>query len=337
MPETAARQGRLLLILSFLCIWFVWGSTFLTIRHVIHTIPPLLMCGIRLLAAGALLGAFGAATGALWPRGVEWRNAALVGILLPGIGNVTVTIGVAHVPSGLVALLVGTIPLWMALLASLGPHGVPPSRQAGIGLVLGFAGIALLIGPSILRAGMLRPGMLRSGIMGAPGGGELGANPAWALVPVLGSLSWSWGSLWSRRIAMPTSGDMSTAIGLTAAGLGQLVVAALAGDFAHWQPAAVPWTAWAALAYLVVFGSALGFGSYLYLLRRVPPAVVATYAFVNPVVAMTLGWAFGGEALGPRTFAAAAVVLAAVALITTAPPAVRAVVAPAGAVPARQG
>ena len=322
MPEAAARRGRLLLVLSFLCIWFVWGSTFLTIRHVIHTIPPLLMCGIRLLAAGALLGAFGAATGALWPRGVEWRNAALVGILLPGIGNVTVTIGVAHVHSGLVALLVGTIPLWMALLTSFGPHAAPPSRQAGIGLVLGFAGIALLIGP---------------GIAGAHAGSELGANPAWALVPVLGSLSWSWGSLWSRRIAMPTSGVMSTAIGLTAAGLAQLVFAALAGDFAHWQPAAVPWTAWAALAYLVVFGSAIGFGSYLYLLRRVPPAVVATYAFVNPVVAMTLGWAFGGEALGPRTFAAAAVVLAAVALITTAPPATRAVVAPAGAVPARQG
>lgn len=322
MPESArAGGGRLLLVLSFLCIWFVWGSTFLTIRHVIHTIPPLLMCGLRLLAAGALLGAFGAATGALWPRGVEWRNAALVGVLLPGIGNVTVTIGVAHVHSGLVALLVGTIPLWMALLASFGRHATPPSRQAALGLVLGFAGIALLIGP---------------GIGNAHAGGELGAQPLWAIVPVLGSLSWAWGSLWSRRVAMPTSGVMSTAVGLTAAGLGQLLFAGLAGDFAHWQPSAVPWTAWAALAYLVVFGSAAGFGAYLYLLRRVPPAVVATYAFVNPVVAMTLGWAFGGEALGPRTFAAAAVVLAAVALITTAPPAARAAAAPAGAVPAPQ-
>ena len=322
MPELLARRGRVLLVLSFLCIWFVWGSTFLTIRHVIHTIPPLLMCGLRLLAAGALLGVFGVATGALWPRGIEWRNAALVGVLLPGIGNVTVTIGVAHVHSGLVALLVSTIPLWMALLAWSGPQGAPPGRQAALGLVLGFGGIVLLIGP---------------GVGGAGGESALGANPAWALVPVLGSLSWAWGSLWSRRIAMPASGVLSTAVGLTAAGIGQLLFAAFAGDFAHWQPLAVPWTAWVALAYLVVFGSALGFGSYMYLLRRVPPAVVATYAFVNPVVAMALGWAFGGEALTGRTLGAAAVVLVAVALITTAPSATRAAGPLPGGAPARPG
>lgn len=320
MPEAVARRGRVLLVLSFLCIWFVWGSTFLTIREVIHTIPPLLMCALRLIGAGLLLGAFGALTGALWPRGIEWRNAALVGVLLPGIGNVTVTIGVAHVHSGLVALLVSTIPLFMALLSSFGRHAAPPGRQAGVGLVLGFAGIALLIGPGL----------------GAPGSGsELGANPAWALLPILGSLSWAWGSLWSRRVAMPASGVMSTAVGLMAAGLGQLVFAAIAGDFAHWRPAAVPWSAWVGLAYLAVFGSVFGFGAYLYLLRRVQPAVVATYAFVNPVVAMALGWAIGGEALTARTLVAAAVVLAAVALITTAPAASRAAVAPAGAAPAR--
>ena len=303
MPEPSART-RLLTTLAFLCIWFVWGSTFLTIRHVIHTIPPLLMCGLRLLSAGLLLGAFGAATGAPWPRGKEWRNAALVGILLPGVGNLAVTIGIAHVHSGLVALLVGTIPLWMALLASLGRHATAPGRQAGAGLVLGFLGIALLIGP-----GLLTPG----------GSSEMGRNPMWALIPVAGSLSWAWGSLWSRRVAMPSSGVVSTAVGLTAAGAVQLLIAGSIGDFANWQPSAVPWTAWAGFVWLVVFGSALGFGSYLYLLRRVSPAVVATYAFVNPVVAMALGWAFGGESLTPRTLTAASVVLAAVVLITTAP------------------
>ncbi len=305
MLDRARAHRRLLIVSSFACIWLVWGSTFLTIRHVIHTIPPVLMCSLRLLSGGLLLGLYGFATDALTPRGVEWRNAALVGVLLPGLGNLSVTFGVAHVHSGLVALLVGTIPLWMALLGSFGSRATPPGPRAAFGLLLGFAGIAWLVAP---------------GLMSPNGTREFGRHPVWILVPVAGSLSWAWGSLFSRRVAMPSSGVMSTAVGLTAAGTLQLLVAWGVGDVAHWQPAAVPWTAWAGLGWLVVFGSVLGFGSYLYLLRRVRPAIVATYAFVNPIVAMVLGWAFGGEVLGPRTLAAAAVVLAAVVLITTAPP-----------------
>ena len=320
MPERVARHGRLLVALSFACIWFIWGSTFLVIRYAIADIPPLLMCGLRLLLAGALLLIYAAATGARWPRGVEWRNAALVGLLLPGIGNAAVTLGVAHVPSGLVALLVSTIPLWMALLASFGRDAAPPGRQAGFGLVLGFAGIALLIGP------------------GVAGSHDAPIQPVWALVPVLGSLSWAWGSLWSRRAAMPGSPLMSTAVGLAAAGLALLMLSAGIGDFGRWDIATTRPAAWASLVYLAVFGSVFGFGAYLYLLRHVAPAVVATYAFVNPVVAMALGWAIGGESLTPRTLTAAAVVLAAVITITTARPVARGVAAPsgAGAVPARR-
>src|SRR5262245_36568021 len=140
----------MLSLLAFASIWFVWGSTFLAIRYAIDGIPPILMCGLRLLSAGVALLAWAKLTGVAWPRGIAWRNAALVGVLLPGIGNVSVTIGVAHVPSGLVALLVSTIPLWMALLASFGPDPQPPGRQALTGLVLGFAGIALLIGPGLV-------------------------------------------------------------------------------------------------------------------------------------------------------------------------------------------
>src|SRR5262245_51665312 len=159
------------------------------------------MCGLRLVSAGVGLLVWARLTGVAWPRGVEWRNAALVGVLLPGVGNVSVTIGVAHVPSGLVALLVSTIPLWMALLSSIGRNAEPPGRQALVGLVLGFAGIALLIGPGIVS------------------GHDATISPLWALVPVLGSLSWSWGSLWSRRARMPHSPIMSTAVGLVAAGV----------------------------------------------------------------------------------------------------------------------
>jgi drug/metabolite transporter (DMT)-like permease len=315
VPERATRHERALIALSFLCIWIVWGSTFLVIRYAIADIPPLLMCALRLLLAGVLLLAVAAATGARWPRGVEWRNAALIGVLLPGIGNAAVTIGVAHIPSGLVALLVATIPLWMALLASFGRDAAPPGAQGVFGLVLGFAGIALLIGPGI------------AGDHAAP------IQPVWALVPVLGSLSWAWGSLWSRRAAMPAAPLMSTAVGLTAGGLALLLLSAGAGDLGRWSIAATRPSTWIALAYLAVFGSVLAFAAYLFLLRHVAPAIVATYAFVNPVVAMALGWGFGGESLTPRTLTAAAVVLAAVMTITTARPAARGATARAGTAP----
>jgi drug/metabolite transporter (DMT)-like permease len=304
VPEYRARE-RTLSLLAFACIWLVWGSTFFTIRVAIDSIPPVLMCGLRLISAGVALLLWARLTGVAWPRGIEWRNAALMGVLLPGIGNVSVTIGVAHVHSGLVALLVSTIPLWMALLASFGPDAQVPGRQALVGLVLGFAGIAMLIGPGLIA------------------GHDATLSPFWALVPVAGSLSWSWGSLWSRRARMPRSPMMSTAVGLVAAGVGALLFALVHGDFHRWSPAATTPGAWWALAYLAAFGSVLGFSAYLYLLRHHAPSVVATYAFVNPIVAMFLGFFFGGESLSPRTLAAAAVVLAAVLLITTAPPAVR--------------
>jgi drug/metabolite transporter (DMT)-like permease len=305
----------MLSLLAFASIWLVWGSTFLAIRVAIGGIPPVLMCGLRLLSAGAALLLWARLTGVAWPRGVEWRNAALVGVLLPGVGNVSVTLGVAHVPSGLVALLVSTIPLWMALLAAFGPEAAAPGRRALLGLVLGFAGIALLIGPGLLA------------------GHDATLSPFWALVPVAGSLSWSWGSLWSRRARLPRSPMMSTGVGLVAAGVGTLLVALGLGDFHRWDAAATPQGAWLALAYLAAFGSVLGFSAYLYLLRHHPPAVVATYAFVNPIVAMFLGFVFGGESLTPRTLAAATVVLAAVLLITTAPPATARAGATAGVGP----
>ncbi len=318
MPD-ATRGPRTLLLLAFASIWFVWGSTFLAIRYAIADIPPILMCGLRLFAAGVALLAWARLSGQAWPRGSEWRSAVLVGVLLPGIGNATVTLGVAHVPSGLVALLVSTIPLWMGLFASVGTHAEPPGRQAVTGLALGFAGIALLIGPGLVT------------------GHDATLSPFWALVPVAGSLSWAWGSMWSRRARLPASPLVSTGIGLTAAGVGLLVLALPLGDFAHWRPADVSASSWWALAYLTSFGSVLGFTAYLYLLRRVAPAVVSTYAFVNPIVAMLLGFVFAGETLTPRTLTAAAVVLAAVFLITTAR-ARRATgaIAGVGALPARQ-
>src|SRR5262249_52341435 len=158
-------------------LWLFWGSTFLAIRYAVVGIPPVLMCSLRLLSAGAALLVWARAAGLAWPRGREWRNAALVGVLLPGIGNVSVTLAEAHVPTGLTALLLSTIPLWVALLASFGRDGAPPSRRALLGLVLGVTGIALLVGPGLVT------------------GHDAILSPTWALVPVLASFTWAWGSL----------------------------------------------------------------------------------------------------------------------------------------------
>lgn len=300
MVDDLRERGLLARVLiAFAVIWFVWGSTFLAIHVAIRDMPPLFMCALRLLIGGAIMLAWAKSTGAPWPRGAQWGNAALVGILLPGVGNGSVTVGVAHVPSGLVALLVATIPLWMALFAAAGPDRVRPGPQAIAGLALGFAGIALLIGPGMLDARRAE------------------FSPFWALVPVAGSLSWAWGSLWSRRAAMPASPLVSTGVGLFAAGVVLLAISAFDGEAARFDAARVTWGAWASLLYLAVFGSVIGFSAYLYLLRTVPPQVVATYAFVNPIVAMSLGWVFAHEALSARTLLAAAIVVAAVVLITT--------------------
>lgn len=297
-PAKQSAPGRLLL--AFACIYLLWGGTFLAIRIALETIPPLLLCGARLLIAGAMLLAWAKLTGTPWPRGAEWRNAALVGLLLPAAGNGLVTLAETHVPSGVVALLMSTIPLWMALLASYGAQPAPPGKQALAGLVLGFAGVALLIGPGLL------PNAAHE------------FSPLWAVLPMIGAASWAYGSLWSRRVPMPRSPLLATAVGMTVGGVVLLAMSAGAGEFTHFEPARVTMGAIVSMVFLVVFGSVVAFSAYLYLLARVRPQIVATYAFVNPVVAMALGWAFAGEHLSPRTLAAAAIVIVAVALITTA-------------------
>lgn len=301
MVERLRERGILAkALVAFACVYFIWGSTFLAIRIAIVTLPPLLMCALRLLSAGLALLVWARATGAPWPKGAELRNAAVVGVLLPAIGNSSVTLAITHVPSGLVALLVATIPLWMALLASFGRDPVRPSPRAIAGLALGFAGIALLLGPSLAHAAHT----------------EFPA--AWALLPIGGALSWAWGSLWSRRVRMPSSPLASTGVGMLAGGMFVLAASGAIGEFARFDAARVTWGSVAALAYLSLFGSVVAFSAYLYLLRYVPPALVATYAFVNPIVAMALGWAFAGEALSGRSLTAGALVVLAVALITTA-------------------
>lgn len=301
MVEHLRARGLLAkVVIAFFAIYLIWGSTFLAIRIAIASIPPLLMCAARLLSAGAILLAWARLRGEPWPDAAAWRHAALVGILLPGIGNGSVTLGETHVASGLVALLLATIPLWMALLAAFGPAPVRPGPLVLAGLLLGFGGTALLIGPGISATV------------------HSTSSPLWALIPLVGAFSWAWGSLWSRRVRLPASPVVSTGIGLLAAGVVILALSGGAGEWARFAPARMTAGSLAALAYLSLFGSVIGFSAYLFLLGAVSPAIVSTYAFVNPIVAMALGAFFAGEALTPRMLVAAALVLGSLVLITGA-------------------
>lgn len=299
MVDRLPRGQALKVAIAFLCIYLVWGSTFYAIRVGLEHLPPLFLCGIRLLAAGVMLAVAAWRMRAPWPRGIEWRNAALVGLLLPAIGNGSVTLGETHVPSGLVALLIASIPMWTALFAASGPDRTPLKPRVVAGLVVGLAGIALLVGPGQMQ--------------GARG------SMWWSLIPVLGAMSWAWGTLWSRRVKMPASPLASNAVGMGAGGAVLLAASLAGGEWSRLTPASFGLVPMAAVAFLAVFGSVVGFTAYLWLLRHVPPTRVSTYAFVNPVVAITLGALLAGEPFGGAVALAAGLVVVAVALIVTAP------------------
>ena len=289
----AAPRGRLLL--AFAAIYLVWGSTYLAIRFAIETIPPFFVAGARHVAAGALLYAWARGRGATAPTRAQWLTAAgLGGLMLLG-GNGAVTWSEQRVPSGLAAVIVATVPLWIVLL-----EGKRPSRRVTLGIVLGLAGIGLLVGPGEIA-----------------GAGRI--DPLGALVLVGGSLSWAIGSLRGRTARLPASPQVSTAAQMLTGGGLLLALGLATGELPRLLAAAVSPRSLLAVAYLVVFGSLIGFSAYVWLMRVAAPARVATYAYVNPVVAVALGAAFGGEPLTLRTLLASAVIVLAVISIVGTP------------------
>jgi drug/metabolite transporter (DMT)-like permease len=203
------------------------------------------------------------------------------------------------VPSGLTALLVSILPFWLVIIEWIRPPRRRPSGAVMVGLLLGFVGIIVLVGPSRL-------------------GGHGSVAPLGALVLILGSLSWAIGSFWSRDAELPESGLLTTGMEMLAGGAPMLIVGTVTGEFANFDLHAVSKASAAGMLYLITFGSLVGFTSYIWLLDKVSPARLGTYAYVNPIVAVLLGWAIAGERLSIRTGVAAAIVICAVALITTA-------------------
>ena len=283
---------------AFAALYVVWGSTYLGIRFAIETIPPFTMAGVRFLVAGTLLYGWARTRSRERPTAPQWRTAVVVGALLLLGGNGGVTWAEQRIPSGVAALLVASVPMWMVVLDALRER-TRPGGAVVAGLAVGLAGIAFLVGPR-----------------------SLGGQP----VDVLGALavggaalSWAVGSVYQRGAPKARATLLNVGMQMLAGGALLLAFGLALGE--RLDVAAVSARSAGALAYLVVVGAIVGYSAYVWLLEVSTPAKVSTYAYVNPIVAVLLGWGLAGEPLGPRVVGAAVAVVAAVALLTTARPA----------------
>jgi drug/metabolite transporter (DMT)-like permease len=286
--------------IALIAVYIVWGSTYLAIRYAVMTIPPLLMAGTRFLIAGGIL--------LVWrrlfakdpmPTFKQWRSTAIIGLLLLLGGNGLLSWSEQLIPSGVAALLIGSAPFFMIIVEMLRRGGTRPNWQSVLGVLIGFAGIALLTGP------------------GEFGGKEMQFNIVALLAALLGSLFWSIGSVYSKTADLPTSSLMGTGMEMLCGGVGLYIVGTLTGEWKSVQIANIAPSSWIGLAYLIMFGSMIGYVAYTWLLRQAPISLVSTYAYVNPVVAILLGAWIGHEVLNARTILAALIIISSVILINS--------------------
>lgn len=295
MTRTGTRGSPLALTAAFAAIYLIWGSTYVAIKIGIETIPPFLMAGTRFVAAGLPLYLFLRWRGTERPSRGNWVGAALIGTLMLAGGNGMVTRAEALVPSGIAAVIIATVPLWMTVLE------VWPFKRAGlgvrviVGLLFGLIGVAILV---------------------APTGDQLSAiHPVGAAMLFFAALSWSVGSLLSRSARPPAHPLMAAAMQMLAGGSVLVLWATLAGEWSEFSLAEVSLRSVAAMAYLITFGSILALGCYVWLLRVTTASAVSTYAFVNPLVALWLGWAIAGESIGARVWLATVLIVGGVAVL----------------------
>jgi len=286
-----------MLVTAFVALYLVWGSTYLAIRIVVETLPPFLMAALRFIIAGGLLLGFLRLRGEPWPTRDQWRTAALVGSLLLFGGNGLVSWAEQSVASGLASLVLATTPLWFVVLEWLPPWRKRPALSTLLGLALGFGGVSCLVSA----------------------GPTTEATPEWSWAGVFVLLTacvlWASGSLVQRRAGWAASPGMTAAAQMIC-GAGTLLIAGtLTGEWSRLDPAAVSPRSVAALAYLIVFGSWVGFGAYIWLLKHTTPTRLATYAYVNPVIAVILGWLVLDEPITTRVIWAGALILTSVIIV----------------------
>ena len=295
MSESRTRPSTARLVAAFAAVYVLWGSTYLGIRFSIETLPPFFTQGTRFFLAGAVLYAWARWRGQPAPSRREWIGSAITGALLFVCGTGGVVWAEKYLPSGVAALVVATEPMSFVLIEAMRRRRMPGGLVLA-GLALGTAGLAILVGPGdLLGSGRYHAGAI--------------------LVLVVGTFAWAGGSLFSRGSRLPGSPVMATAATLLTGGALLALVGSAAGELSRFDPSAVSAKSVVATLYLFVFGSIVGFSAYLWLLRVSTASRVSTYAYVNPIVAVLLGWALAAEPLTPRVFVAAAVIVGAVALI----------------------
>jgi drug/metabolite transporter (DMT)-like permease len=281
-------------------VYSIWGSTYLFIRFAVETLPPFLMVGTRVSVAGIVLIVSARLRGMSPPEPAQWGWAALTGALTLSVGSGGVGWAAQIIPSGLTSVFVAPVPLWMVLLNWLGFERMRPGLRETVGVGLGLAGIALLVGPGNVI------------------GQDVGhVDPLGAAVLILASLGWGTGSLLTRYARLPDSSMLTTGMQMVAGGLILYVAGVSTGEVARLGASTVSTRSLLSLIYLIALGSVVAFSAYTWLIRETTPALAASYAYVNPVVAVLLGWALGGERLTQRMIAAAAIIVIAVVLITT--------------------
>ncbi len=299
--DYTGRRELALIILAFAAIYIIWGTTYLAIRIAVETIPPFLMAGTRFVIAGFITFAILRARRVALPKRLQFRSLVIIGAFLLVGGNGLVTWSEQQVPSGIAALVVATVPLWMAIFDWLVFKNGRPGRQTVAGLVLGFIGIAMLIGPEQI-------------------GGRATFDMLSLLILMMAPILWSMGSLYSRTANTPDNVFMSTAIEMLAGGVLLLIAGLITGETAKLDFAQISTNSLLAMVYLTIAGSIIAFTAYIWLLKRVPAARVATYTYVNPIIAVFLGWLILSEPLSSQILAAAVIIILAVVLITTQKP-----------------
>lgn len=285
---------------AFAAVYVIWGSTYLAIRVGVETVPPLILAGLRHCTVGVLLYPLLRWKTGVRPTAIHWKTASVTGCLLLFVGNGGVSWAEQTVPSGITAVLVAMVSFWLVIVDWLRPGGHRPVPKVLFGLVLGFAGVALLVGPAHL-------------------GGSERVDLRGVAVLVIACFGWACGSIYAKHGGMPSSPLLIVAMQSLIGGVVLLFAGLVNGEFQRFHFAAVSWRSWVALAYLVVVGSGIGFTAYLYILQKSTAARVATYALVNPVVALFLGWLVADEVISLRTVVAAVIILTAVILVITAP------------------
>ena len=296
--EAKARPAAWKTLLAFAIIYFVWGSTFLAIRVGVREVPPFLLAAMRFLVAGLVLYAWMLARGERSPSGRQWMSAFLLAVLIFVLDYGLLFWAEQRVPSGIAAVMMATIPVFMALSEIAFLRTQRLTVRLALALLIGIGGVAALMSHSL----------------------DLGGMPidrAGAVALIVASMSWSVSSALTRKLPLPSSKAMSSGVQMLAGGVLLALTAAALGEFRNFRPGAVSREAWLALLYLIVAGSVIAFTAYVWLIHHESPTKVGTYAYVNPVVAVLVGYFLGGEALGARTILGTLLVLISVVVITT--------------------